>query len=112
MVRWTQAYGKKPQPEWVHLFCHTLYVIPMNWYIETKLCHGIGEWDVLHKGFVMTFNFKDGWDSIDEALQEVKETIFRIPRDPLDRIWPDWTTQLSHALECYNVTAKEEDEDK
>ena len=26
-------------------------------------------------------------------------------------IQPNWTTQLSHALECYNVTTKEEDED-
>lgn len=34
----------------------------------------------------MTFNFEDGFDSIDEALQEVKATIFRIPRDPLDLI--------------------------
>ena len=36
---------------------------------------------------------------------------FRIPYDPLDLIQPDWTTQLSHALECYNITAEEEDED-
>lgn len=34
--------------------------------------------------------------------------IFRIPQDPLDLIQPDWTTQLCHALECYNVTNKEE----
>lgn len=38
-------------------------------------------------------------------------TIFRIPQDPLDLIQLDWTTQLSHTLECYNVTVKEEDED-
>ena len=37
--------------------------------------------------------------------------IFRIPQDPLDLIQPDWTTQLSHMLECYNVTMEEEDED-
>jgi len=59
----------------------------------------------------MTFNFEDEFDCIDEALQEVKASIFRIPQDPLDLIQPDWTTQLSHALECYNVTVKEEDED-
>ena len=59
----------------------------------------------------MTFSFKDGFDYIDKALQEVKSTIFRISQDPLDLIQPDWTTQLSHALECYNVIAKEEDKD-
>jgi len=58
----------------------------------------------------MTFSFDDGFESIDEALQEVKTTIFRISQDPLDLIQPYWTTQLSHALECYNVTAEEEDE--
>jgi len=44
-------------------------------------------------------------------LQEVKTTIFRILQDPLDLIQPDWTTQLSHALKCYNVTTEEEDKD-
>ena len=33
----TDAYGAKMQPEWVHLFCHTLDVIPMNWYLEIEL---------------------------------------------------------------------------
>jgi len=51
----------------------------MNWYIETELHHRTGEWDVLCEGFVMTFSFEDEWDNIDEALQEVKAAIFRIP---------------------------------
>jgi len=36
--------------------------------------------------------------------------IFKIPQDPLDLIQQDWTTKLCHALECYNVTAKEEED--
>ncbi len=79
LAKWAQAYGEKPQPKWVHLFCHTLDVIPMNLYLEIELHHGIGEWDILNEGFMMTFNFEDGFDSIDEALQEVKAVIFRIP---------------------------------
>ena len=59
----------------------------------------------------MTFNFEYGWDNIDEALQEVKATIFRIPQEPLHLIQPEWATQLSHALECYNIITEEEDED-
>ena len=69
LAKWAKAYGVKPQPEWVHLFCHTLDVIPMNWYLEIKLCHGTVEWDILHEGFIMTFSFEDGFDCIDEALQ-------------------------------------------
>jgi len=59
----------------------------------------------------MTFSFEDGFDCIDEELQQVKAAIFRIPQGLLDLIQADWTTQLSHTLECYNITAKEEDED-
>lgn len=51
----------------------------MNWYVETKLHHSTSEWDILREGFVMTLNSEDGFDYIDEALQEVKSTIFWIP---------------------------------
>jgi len=40
LAKWAKAYGAEPQSEWVHLFCHTLDVIPMNWYLETELRHG------------------------------------------------------------------------
>ena len=102
---------KSPNLSGCTCFCHTLDVIPMNWYIETEHCHGTGDWDILHEGFLMTFSFEDGFDIIDEALQEVKATIFRILQDPLDLIQPEWATQISRALECYNVIAEEEDED-
>lgn len=59
----------------------------------------------------MTFSFEDGFDCIDEVLQEVKAEIFRIPQDPLDLIQHDWNTQQSHVLECYNVIVEEENED-
>ena len=75
----TDAYGVESQPKWVHLFCHTLDIILMNWYLETKLRHGTEEWDILRQGFIMTFNFEDGFDYIDTALQEVKAAVFRIP---------------------------------
>jgi len=48
LAKWTKAYGVDPQPKWVHLFCHTLDVIPMNWYLEIELFHGTEEWDILH----------------------------------------------------------------
>ena len=49
----------------------------MNRYIEIELFHGTGKWDILGKGFVMTFSFEDGFDNIDEVLQEVKVAIFK-----------------------------------
>ena len=59
----------------------------------------------------MTLRFENGFECFDEVLQEVKATIFRISQDPLDWIQPDWTIQLRHVLECYNVTTEEEEED-
>jgi len=50
------------------------------------------EWDVLREVFVRTFNFEDSFESIDEALQEVKAAIFRISQDRLELIQPDWST--------------------
>ena len=79
LAKWAKAYGVKPQPEWVHLFCHILDVILMNSHLETELLHGTCEWDILHEGFIMKFSFEDGFDYIDEVLQEVKAVIFRIP---------------------------------
>lgn len=61
LAKWTEVYGAKPKPEWVHMFCHTFDVIPMNWYLEMKLHHGTEEWDILHQGFFLTFSFEDGF---------------------------------------------------
>lgn len=107
LTKWTKVYGEEPQSEWVHMFCHTLDVIPMNWYIETELCHGMSEWDILREGFLLTFTFEDHWwDTVDDALQAVKATIFKMPQEPIKLIQPEWATQLSCVLECYNINTE------
>jgi len=63
-----KSWGEEPQPEWVHIFCHTLDMILMNWYLETELQHGTTEWDVLKEIFMLTFSFEDGFECIDETL--------------------------------------------
>ena len=75
-----------------------------------ELRHGTVELDILRERFLLTFNFKDGFHSIDEALQEIKAVIFRMSKELVDRTQPNWSTQLRHALECYNVTVEEEDD--
>lgn len=84
----------------------------MNWYTETELCHGTGEWDVLREGFLLTFTFEDHWsNTVDNALQAVKATIFKIPQEPMGVLQLEWVTQLSSTLECYKVNVEEYDED-
>lgn len=83
----------------------------MNWYLEMELGHGTTEWDTSREGFLLTFVFEDGFASNNETLQKIKASIFRIPQELMEWVKPYWSTQLCHALECYNVTAKEEDDD-
>jgi len=82
----------------------------MNWYLETKLRHGTAEWDVLRESFLLTLSFEDGFESIDEALQEIKIAILRTLKELVEWAQLDWSTQLRHTLKCYNVIAKEEDD--
>lgn len=78
---------EEPQLEWVHLFCHTLDIIHMNWYIEMEPCHGMNEWDILHEGFLLTFMFEDcWWNTVDNVLQVVKAAIFKIPQEPMEAL--------------------------
>ncbi len=80
LTKWTKAYGEEPQPEWVHLFYHTVDVIPRNWYTEIELQHGTGKLDILHEGFLATFLFEYQWmDTMDDVLQMGKATIFKMP---------------------------------
>lgn len=58
----------KTKLEWVHIFYHTLDMIPMDWYLEIELFHGTAEWDILREGISMRFNLEDGFKCIDEAL--------------------------------------------
>lgn len=83
----------------------------MNWYLETELQHETTEWDFLKERFMFTFSFEDGFECIDEALQEINIVIFKIPVEHVTWVQPYWSTQLRHALECYNVTTKEGEED-
>ena len=67
----------------------------MNWYLEIEIFHDTNEWDILRQGLMMTFRFEYGFKCINEALQEDKIVIFRVPQDPLDLIQLDWTTSCA-----------------
>jgi len=56
----------------------------MNWYIKMELHCGMSEWDILREGFLLTLMFEDcWWNIVDDTLQVVKETIFKIPQKPM-----------------------------
>lgn len=83
----------------------------MNWYLEIEMRHGTVEWDILKESFLLTFSFKDGFEFIDEELQEIKDAIFKIREEHVAWVQGDWSMKLRHVLECYNVTIEEGKED-
>lgn len=93
------------------------YLLQHFGYNPGELVYGNGartwdvEWDVLKETFLLTFSFEDGFECIDDALQEIKVVIFRIPKELIEWVQPDWGMQLCHALECYNVTTEDGKED-
>jgi len=52
--------------------------------LGTELHHGTTEWDILRESFLLTFNFEDGFESINEVLQEIKIAIFRTPKELIE----------------------------
>ena len=54
LTQWTKVWGENPQREWVHIFCHTLDTISMNWYLEMELRHGTTKWDILKEILLLT----------------------------------------------------------
>ncbi len=57
LARWTKAWGEELQPKWFHIFCHTLDTIPMKWYLETELRHGMAKLDIMKGIFLLTLRW-------------------------------------------------------
>ena len=60
LSRWTTTWGTKPQLEWVHMFFHSLDMIPQQWYLEIELCHGTTDWDEMIEALLLTYSFPNG----------------------------------------------------
>ena len=60
-------------------------------------------------GLILTFNFKENFPYIDLALQTVKKRIFE---NVTPVVWKksNWVAQIENALECYKLTADEEED--
>lgn len=49
-------------------------------------------WDFLKEIFLFNFSFEDGFECIDEVLQDIKATIFRMMGELVACVQPDWST--------------------
>lgn len=43
---------------------------------------------------MLIFSFEDGFECVDEVLQEIKAAIFKILEEPVAWVQPDWNMQL------------------
>ena len=104
-----QQWSDIPEDEWVHLFIHTLDIVPRNRYTETELRRGTITWPLMIESFQLTFSFESEHPSIDQGLNCIRNKTFG--QSPLPEYsQPDWAVQMEHALECYNFTTGEEDD--
>jgi len=59
-------------------------------------------------GFIMTFKFEDDCPLIDATLNIVMK---KISENKFLVIWQlDWVAQICNVIECYNLTAEEDEE--
>ena len=98
-----EAWKQRSVDEWVHIFIHTLGLIPKNWYIKIELRRGTKDWSLLIDGF------KSKYPEIDNVVEVIRTKIFEDGPLPLFN-QPDWVALLETTLECYNFIA-DEDED-
>lgn len=64
----------------------------------------------MKESFILTFSFENGFQCIDDALQEIRAMIFRTPKEPMTWVQPHQNAHLQQILECYNLTIEEGDE--
>ena len=62
--------------QWVHIFIHTLHMIPRNSYTLLKLRRRNIEWDELSSSFGQTFSYVDEIALINVSLQVIKAKFF------------------------------------
>jgi len=74
-----------------HCFSYLRYN-PNELVFGMKLLHGTTKWDILRETFSLNFIFEDGFECIDEVIQEIKEAIFRMPKEAIEWAQPDWST--------------------
>jgi len=73
LARWTKVWGGIPQPEWVHIFVHTLDVIPKSWYLETKLRNGTTNWDEMKEKFCRCSVLNMGSNALMKHFKKLKQ---------------------------------------
>jgi hypothetical protein len=81
-----EAWRNIPKEQWVHKFINKLETMPINWYLQAKLCLTTSDWYGMNQKFIATFLFERQYPTIDQALQVVRHKVFEeAPNLPLEQ---------------------------
>jgi hypothetical protein len=84
--RCEEAWSNVPQEQWVHKFINTLDTTPINWYLQAELHLITTYWKGMTQNFITTFLFEIRYPSVDQALQIVRQKVFKeASRLPLEQ---------------------------
>jgi hypothetical protein len=68
---------------------------PINWYLQEELCLITTDWQGMIENFVTTFLFEIKYPSIDQALQIVRQKVFKEASSlPLEQEEDEWIVPL------------------
>ena len=107
---WKLVFKHRSIDMLMNVFVHTLDTTPKNWYTETELHRGIESWSLLTEGFKVTFGFESEYPQIENALGVIRMKLFDDFPLLIDNQL-DWVVQMESAMECYNFTVDDKEED-
>jgi hypothetical protein len=87
-----EAWSDIPREQWVHRFINTLDTIPINWYLQVELRLITSDWEGMMQIFLATFLFESEFPSVDQALDIVRQKLFKEESGlPLEQEEDEWT---------------------
>jgi hypothetical protein len=54
-----------------------LEMTPINWYLQAEMCLITADWEGMLQNFVSTFLFESEFPSVDQALNIVRQKVFK-----------------------------------
>jgi hypothetical protein len=83
----------------------------INWYLQAELRLLTSEWEGMIQNFITTFLFESEFPSVDQALQMVRQKVFKEASGLLlEQEEDEWTAPLQKQQLCYNINADEDDD--
>jgi hypothetical protein len=106
-----EVWSDIPREQWVHKFINTLDMTPINWYLQAELRIVTTDWEGMIQNFVTTFLFESEYTLVDQALQIVRNKVFKEASSlPMEQEEDKWNAPLQKLQSCYNINVDDDDD--